>query len=617
MLQLQEALSFAISYFTETWNVPFIKSREDMNRNFRKSSQFVMPPQKPVTKSDSYDIYPAFPLQHGKVYRGMQSLVKLIESYPVVVIDGYIGILWNELKREMDAALLTIGLKATWIDLSLALKLPSEIETMVEPFLGGDDPLFGTRTSLSLSDFFDSGKLKKARDCAEGDLLIFYGTGAFLAGVDGMTIYLDLPKNEIQYRARAGSITNLGCLEPDDPKKMYKRFYFVDWVVLNRHKEQFIGRVDVFADCQRPGDISWAHGDHVRATLDAMSENYFRVRPWFEPGVWGGDWIRNQINGLNQNVPNYAWSFELIVPENGLLFEQGNNMMELSFDWLMYRASAKVLGNCHDIFGHDFPIRFDFLDTFGGGNLSIQCHPRKDYMKKNFNENFTQEETYYILDATDDATVYLGFADDIQPEPFRQALEESFTNAVPLDVERFIQKHPSKKHDLFLIPPGTIHGSGINNLVLEISSTPYIFTFKLYDWLRPDLDGKPRPLNISRGMNNLCFDRCGEHVTKNFISVPLLLGKGDNWALWHLPTHADHLYDIHRYEFTGEITVKNDGKCHVLSLVEGTFVILETASGMRQQFSYAETFVIPAAASSYRLINNFPDRAILVKAFVK
>ncbi len=588
-----------------------------MNRNFRKSSQFVMPPHKPETKSDCYDIYPTFLLQHGKVYRGMQSLVKLIESYPVVVIDGYIGILWNELKQEMDTALLTRGLHATWIDLSQALKLPSEIETMVEPFLGGDDPLFGTRTSLSLSDFFDSGKLKNARDCAEGNLLIFYGTGAFLADVNGLTIYLDLPKNEIQYRSRAGSIANLGCREPDDPKKMYKRFYFVDWVVLNRHKEQFIGRVDIFADCQRPGDISWAHGDHVRATLEAMSENYFRVRPWFEPGVWGGDWIRSQIKGLNQHVPNYAWSFELIVPENGLLFEQGNNMMELSFDWLMYRASAKVLGSCHGRFGHDFPIRFDFLDTFGGGNLSIQCHPRADYTKKNFNENFTQEETYYILDAADDANVYLGFTDNIQPEPFRQALEDSFTNAVPLDVERFIQKHPSKKHDLFLIPPGTIHGSGINNLVLEISSTPYIFTFKLYDWLRPDLDGKPRPLNISRGMNNLRFDRCGEHVTKNFIPVPLLLDKGDNWSIWHLPTHADHLYDIHRYEFTGEITVETAGKCHVLSLVEGKCVILETASGMRQQFSYAETFVIPAAASSYRLINNFPDRAILVKAFVK
>ncbi|MDR0692249.1 MAG: ROK family protein [Prevotellaceae bacterium] len=592
-----------------------IKCKEE--KEYRKTTQFLAPPKAAPTSPGRYDIYPAFPLGCGKICEGNSALAAWIAQQQTAVIDGYEGVLWNKLVDDLSAAPALKGKKVRWFHVSAAMKPAAEIAQMIAPFMGASDSIFGKITDATLADWFYADKLRQMQPDAEADINVLVGCGAALAEWNAPLAYVDLPKNELQFRMRAGAATNLGADAVADDRDMYKRAFFVDWPVLNAHKRTLLPAINLIIDGQRPGNYLMMPGDDLRAGLAAMSRNFFRVRPWFEPGVWGGTWMKEHIDGLNEEAPNLAWSFELMTLENGLLFESDGYRLEASFDFLMYHDHKAVLGDCAERFRYDFPVRFDFLDTFDGGNLSVQCHPRPAYIKEEFGMPFTQDETYYILNCRQDAVVYLGFQEGINPSAFHQALTESERHAKEIDVTRYVQKHPAKKHDFFLIPNGTIHASGKDNLVLEISSAPYIFTFKMYDWLRLDIDGRPRPLNVEHGMKNVYFERKGDAVKEELISKPRVLSDDSACTVTHLPTHLNHFYDVHRYTLKTEINVETNGKCHVWMLVEGASVLLETAQGMKQRFNYAETFVIPAAAGSYTLINESDEPALLVKAFVK
>ncbi len=584
----------------------------------RKSAQAVMPfrVNGNETSVEGYRIYPSHPLGSGKIFNGYDRLVEWMKDSRCVIVDGFSGVLWDDVEASIAAAMERHGARCHIIRTQDFLKSPGEIEKLVRPYLGERESVWGTKADISLVDFFDIISLKDLKEVPGSDCTVVLGTGASLLEWNVPLVYLDVPKNEIQYRMRAGTITNLGIASPDEPAHMYKHFYFVDWVVLSQHKERIKERITVHGDVQWERNINWMFRKDLLKGMNDMTRTVLRARPWFEPGAWGGQWMKERIHGLNRDAVNFAWSFELIVPENGLVFESDGYLLEVPFDSLMAEHSDKILGKHAGFFGTQFPIRFDFLDTWNGGNLSIQCHPSVKYIREQFGEFITQDETYYILDRKPGAKVYLGFQEGVDPAEFRKALEDSKSKGEEVPVEKYVQVFEADKHALYLIPNGTVHSAGSDNLVLEISSTPYIFTFKMYDWLRLDLNGEPRAINIEHAYKNLRFDLQGERVKDELIAKPRLLENQGSALTWHLPTHADHFYDVHRLEFEESMTVQTDESCNVLMLVDGESVAVQIGNEITP-FAYAETFVIPASVGTYTLINNGGGKIKVVKAFIK
>ena len=358
-------------------------------------------------------------------------------------------------------------------------------------------------------------------------------------------------------------------------------------------------------------------GDEFRNTIHQLSETPFRVRPWFYPGPWGGKFMQGHM-GLDSDQPNFAWSFEMIAPENGITIKSGDIILEFSFDFLMYQENDRVLGrSAARRFQYEWPIRMDYLDTINGGDLSTQVHPRPNFMIENFGETYTQDETYYISVAKEDAKVFVGLRKGIKKEKFKQELLKSEQEGTEVDINTYVHSVDVKPHDLILIPNGTVHCSGEGNLVLEISATPYIFTFKIYDYLRKDLNGNLRKLNIERAFENIRDERTSDFINSNYLPEPKLIEKGKDWENYELYNRDESFYNINRLEFQSECVLETDDRGLLINLVEGRTVEIWSSNGYKTTLNLYETMLVPAAACKIKINNKTEYKSKLVYTFIR
>ena len=552
----------------------------------------------------NYDRFPSTKIT-GTILQGWDAvhtlLVECFKVKKVVAVDFYAGVREEEVAGELELLSPTL-----FINTRNLMKPQDEIKAMTERFMT-DDVLFGYVTNLTLNDYFDAEKLEQARKQvadATGRVIIVGSGAAMVAPAEATVVYVDMARWEIQQRFRVHEVKALGVDNREDAVSLqYKRGYFNDWRILDRYKESLFGRVDFWLDTHIANEPRLIDKETFFKGIEETVKTPFRVVPFFDPAPWGGQWMK-EVCGLNPEKENYGWCFDCVPEENSLYFEVNGVRFELPSVDLVLLKSRELLGEPVEArFGKDFPIRFDFLDTVGGGNLSVQVHPTTQFIRENFGMYYTQDESYYLLDAKEGASVYLGLKTGIDKNEMIHDLREAQKGEVVFDTERYVNRLPAKKHDHYLIPGGTVHCSGSEALVLEISSTPNLFTFKLWDWQRLGLDGKPRPINVERWKDVIDWKRDTEYVNKHLANRFTQVAEGDGWREECTGLHPNEFIETHRHWFSKPVTHHTNNSVNVLNLVEGEEAVIESPINAFKPFvvHYAETFIIPASVGEYTI----------------
>ncbi|MFG1493589.1 class I mannose-6-phosphate isomerase [Halobacteriovorax sp. ZH4_bin.1] len=235
--------------------------------------------------------------------------------------------------------------------------------------------------------------------------------------------------------------------------------------------------------------------------------------------VWGGEKLKKYKDPEGSFDGPLGETWEVSTLENGLsLCENGQSLEEV--------LEGKIL-----------TYLIKFIDT--SKNLSIQVHPDNEYAHIH-EDALGKDECWYILDAEDDAGIYLGLKEGITKERLQKAIESGE------NVNELLNFINVQKGDFFNIPAGSIHAIGKGVTLVEVQQNSGV-TYRVWDWNRMGLDGKPRELHVKKAMDVINFkpsanelehfqyknlDRSGLLTSNNYFNTRVkVLGAGDESVL--------------------------------------------------------------------------------------
>ena len=555
----------------------------------------------------------------------------------VVALDGYTTANWtvfvNLIARE--CCLLGLGFEA--IDANAAtLKSGKEIDAIIDPLLIWDtkiDPtlLYGKVYKGGYQGLMDEVRteaFKKAVPASRqaGKISVVYGYGSLipeLRELYDVKVFFDLTPMKSMLRIRRGEYSNLGKERPGIINRTIRRCYYCDFecAVRNRHELWENNVPDWYVLDNDPQNLQLMPFGTFSDICAQLVKYPFRAKPCYLEGVWGGSYMK-KLRKLPEEMRNAAWVFDFIPMEVSVVVEAGDEKLDINYCSFVHKEGVNLMGeDCVKKFEGYFPIRFNWDDSYHStGNMSIQCHSGGEYNVKNYNEFGRQDESYYVVVTGHDAKTFIGFRDDADIPQFFRDIEAADTEHKPCDYMKYVSYEESKPGLQVMLPAGTIHSSGRNQVILEIGSlTIGSYTYKMYDYLRLDFDGKQRPIHTRLGEENVRQDRRYSVIhdpesPEYIVQKPRLAASGEGWEEYILGENPQVYFSLRRLEFEKKCEQDTGGKLfHVLTLVDGDAVRVRSVRHPERYFylQFMDIVCVPADMGRY-VIENLGREPVMV-----
>ncbi len=232
-----------------------------------------------------------------------------------------------------------------------------------------------------------------------------------------------------------------------------------------------------------------------------VAPHIVKTRPFLVQKVWGGRRLETRFGKSLPDDQPYGEAWEIADLDEGQSLVasgplEGHSLRELVEEWGRELVGKKAPRE------DQFPLLVKLLDA--NRDLSVQVHPGKIDAAK-MEGAASKEETWLILDADDEAAIIHGLTEHgVRAQDFRQAVEQGV-------VQELLQRVTVAPGDVVHVSPGTIHAICAGVALLEIQE-PSDTTYRVYDYDRPGLDGKPRQLHLDKALEVAHLGRSDEII---------------------------------------------------------------------------------------------------------